>query len=155
VSPPKPQAQQLDQFSTLYPSPPPRVQQDQLQRDAQGRPVVGSQPTGNAGPVPLEVSPNYNQAAPINPARGSQHNAQVEQLNHGMQGRTSQINQIEMVSPRAPPAVLSTEVSPPYPIQQHQYNQNAAGTQFANPTSQNVTFQVSPSPSRKPEAAPR
>ena len=64
-SPPKQQHQQMDQFSTLYPSPPARAALQPT--GSYGVPDVGSVGTANERPVPLEVSPR---PAPMNPARG-------------------------------------------------------------------------------------
>lgn len=67
-SPPKQPTHQMDQFSTLYPSPPRRAaQQSPLAPRGEGKAVAGGPGTANERPVPLEVSPKR---APMNPARG-------------------------------------------------------------------------------------
>lgn len=66
-SPPKQQTHQMDQFSTLYPSPPTRsAQQEHQQPESQAQAAAGSLGTADGQPVPLEVSPR---PAPINPGK--------------------------------------------------------------------------------------
>lgn len=105
-----------------------------------GQAMAGNMAAANEGPVPLEVSPK---PAPMNPANGLPQGVPPDQLNRDLPGSG---NQLEMVSPQAPPSDPSAQLSPQYHMQQPHA---VAGGQMISQTSQNVTFQVSPSPARK------